>query len=123
VLNDFQPALKMASNLLNEAWRLGDVDTICMFCGSSISFRLKLLHKRYCSVEHKDAYFHAMDRLGLERLAAARPRIDSHEPCTKPVEIAVQLPSEPPKAPKFAAPRIRPHLELGQGEAAVATGL
>ena len=46
--------------------------TTCMFCESSLSFGMKLLHDRYCSAEHKEAYFKSMDRLGLERLIAAK---------------------------------------------------
>jgi hypothetical protein len=112
----------MAYNLLNQQWRLRDVDTTCMFCGSGVSFRMKLQHERYCSTEHKEAYFHAMDRIGLERLTAARPRITSYEPCTKAVDLGVQ--PQPVQAPvKFAAPRIRPHLELGQGEAVAVVGI
>lgn len=83
---------------------------------------MKLLHQRYCSAEHKEAYFHAMDRLGLERLEAARPRMTSYEPCTKALDIAGQMQAES-KATKFVAPRMRPHLELGRSEAAVAAGL
>lgn len=105
-----------------------DVVTTCMFCNSNLSFGTKLLHDRYCSAEHKEAYLQAMDRLGLERLTAARPRINSYEPCTKPVALEPLL-SKPhlparaePKAPKFAT-RPRPRLELAQGEAAAVAGL
>ena len=49
---------------------------------------MKLLHERYCSAEHKEAYSHAMDRLGLERLVAARPHINEYEPCTRPLDLA-----------------------------------
>ena len=96
-----------------------------MFCGSDVSFRMKLLHERYCSAEHKEAYFHSMDRLGLERLVAAKPPIKSYEPCTKAVDLEEQSQAQTvhvqaePRTPKFAA-RMRPHLELSQGEAAVA---
>jgi hypothetical protein len=99
-----------------------------MFCGSEISLRIKLLHKRYCSAEHKDAYFKAMDRLGLERLVAAKPPFKSYEPCTKQLELEEQSEAQPtrvqaePKAPKFSA-RIHPRLELSQGEAAAIAGL
>jgi hypothetical protein len=101
-----------------------------MFCGSGVSLRMKLLHQRYCSAEHKEAYFHAMDRLGLERLIASRPRSGSYEPCTKAVDLDGQSQPQPvqvpalatSKAPNFAA-RMRPHLELAQGEAAVVAGL
>jgi hypothetical protein len=89
---------------------------------------MKLLHDRYCSAEHKEAYFQAMDRLGLERLIAAKPSMKSYEPCTKAVELepqsqaqAVHVQAEP-KTPNFAE-RMRPHLELSQGEAAVVAGL
>jgi hypothetical protein len=96
-----------------------------MFCESSLSFGMKLLHERYCSAEHKEAYFHTMDRLGLERLTAAKPSMKVYEPCTRPLEQApahpVQVQPEP-KSPKFAT-RMRPHLELSQGEAAIAAGL
>jgi hypothetical protein len=114
----------MDRNLLNQQRRLRNVDMICMFCGSGVSFRMKLLHERYCSTEHKEAYFHAMDRIGLERLTAARPRNTSYEPCTKPLDFGVQSQAEPVQAPvKFAATRMRPHLELGQGEAAAVAGI
>jgi hypothetical protein len=102
-----------------------NVVTTCMFCDSSLSFGAKLLHERYCSAEHKEAYLHSMDRLGLERLVAAKPPIKSYEPCTKAVELEEQSQAQPahvqaePKTPNFAQ-RMRPHLELSQGEAAVA---
>ena len=118
----------MVCNLLNQPWRLRDVVTNCMFCDSKLSYGVKLLHERYCSGEHKDAYFKKMDRLGLERLIAAKPSMKSYEPCTKPLEFADQSQTQPlpaqaePKTPNFAA-RMRPHLELRQGEAAVVAGL
>jgi hypothetical protein len=99
-----------------------------MFCESSLSFAMKLLHDRYCSAEHKEAYFKAMDRLGLERLIAAKPPIQSYEPCTKPLEFAGQSPMQSvppqaePKLPKFST-RLHSHLELSQGEAAAIAGL
>ena len=102
--------------------------TTCMFCESSLSFGMKLLHDRYCSAEHKEAYFKSMDRLGLERLIAAKPPIQSYEPCTKPLEFAGQSPVQPvhaqagPKLPKFST-RVHPHLELSQAEAAAIAGL
>ena len=102
--------------------------TTCMFCESSLSLAVRLLHDRYCSAEHKEAYFKSMDRLGLERLFAAKPPIKSYEPCTKPLELEGQPPSQPaqvqaePKAPKFST-RMRPRLELAQGEAVVIAGL
>ena len=83
------------------------------------------MHDRYCSAEHKEAYFDAMDRLGLERLIAAKPSMKSYEPCTKPLEFQEQPQAQSvpapvtPKTPKFAT-RMHSHLELGQGEAAVA---
>ena len=59
-----------------------------MFCGSSVSVAMRLVHGRYCSSEHKEAYFQTMDRLGLERLIAAQPpRTNTHQPCTKPVNF------------------------------------
>jgi hypothetical protein len=99
-----------------------------MFCGSEISIRMKLLHRRYCSTEHQEAYFEAMDRLGLKRLIAAKPPLQSYEPCTRQLGFAEQSQAQPvrgqaePKAPKFS-PRIRPRLELSQGEAAAVAGL
>jgi hypothetical protein len=69
-----------------------------------------------------------MDRLGLERLFAAKPPIKSYEPCTKPLELEGQSPAQPvtvqaeSKVPKFST-RMRPHLELSQGEAAAIAGL
>jgi hypothetical protein len=99
-----------------------------MFCESSLSLAVRLLHDGYCSAEHKEAYFKSMDRLGLERLFAAKPPIKSYEPCTKPLELEGQSPSQlaqvqaEPKAPKFST-RLRPHLELTQGEAVVIAGL
>jgi hypothetical protein len=99
-----------------------------MFCESTLSLAVRLLHDRYCSAEHKEAYFKSMDRLGLERLFAAKPPIKSYEPCTKPLELEGQPPSQPaqvqaePKAPKFST-RMRPRLELAQGEAVVIAGL
>ena len=89
---------------------------------------MRLLHDRYCSAEHKEAYFKAMDRLGLERLFAAKPPIKSYEPCTKSLELEGQSPAPPvpmqaeSKVPKFST-RMRPHLELSQGEAAAVAGL
>ena len=89
---------------------------------------MRLLHDRYCSAEHKEAYFKAMDRLGLERLFAAKPPIKSYEPCTKPLELEGQSPAAPvhvqaeSNAPKFST-RMRPHLELSQGEATAMAGL
>ena len=89
---------------------------------------MRLLHDRYCSAEHKEAYFKAMDRLGLERLFAAKPPIKAYEPCTKPLELERQSPALPvpvqaeSKVPKFST-RMRPHLELAQGEAAAIAGL
>jgi hypothetical protein len=67
------------------------VVTTCMFCGSGVSFGMRLLHGRYCSAEHKNAYFNAMDRLGLERLVAAQPSIQSYESCTKPINLRSHL--------------------------------
>ena len=102
--------------------------TTCMFCESSLSLPVRLLHDRYCSAEHKEAYFKAMDRLGLERLFAAKPPIKSYEPCTKSLELERQSPAPPvpmqaeSKVPKFST-RMRPHLELSQGEAAAVAGL
>ena len=102
--------------------------TTCMFCEASLSVGTKFLHGRYCSAEHKEAYFKSMDELGLERLVAAKPRMRSYEPCTKPLALAAQMPEQTvhvqtePRSPSFAA-RIRPHLELPQGEAAVVAGL
>ena len=102
--------------------------TTCMFCEASLSVGTKLLHGRYCSSEHKEAYFKSMDELGLERLIAAKPTMRSYEPCTKPLALAVQAPDQPVhvqpelRTPSFAA-RMRPHLELSQGEAAVVAGL
>ena len=99
-----------------------------MFCESSLSLPVRLLHDRYCSAEHKEAYFKAMDRLGLERLFAAKPPIKSYEPCTKPLELEGQSPAAPvhvqaeSNAPKFST-RMRPHLELSQGEATAMAGL
>jgi len=99
-----------------------------MFCGSEISFRMKLLHRRYCSTEHQEAYFKTMDRLGLERLIAAKPPLKSYQPCTKQLEFGEQSQAQPvrgqaePKAPKFS-PCIHPRLELSQGEAAAVAGL
>jgi hypothetical protein len=104
------------------------VVTTCMFCGSDVSFRMKLLHDRYCSAEHKQAYFEAMDRLGLERLSQAQPCTKSYEPCTKPVDLGPGTPEQaavsavPPKSPKFEK-RPRPSLELAQGEAAAVAGV
>jgi hypothetical protein len=101
------------------------VVTTCMFCGSDVSFRMKLLHDRYCSDEHKQAYFEAMDRLGLERLNQAQPCTKSYEPCTKPVDLGPSMPEQvvvpavTPTTPKFAQ-RLSPSLELAQGEAAIA---
>jgi len=89
---------------------------------------MRLLHERYCSAEHKEAYFKAMDRLGLERLIAAKPPIKAYEPCTKPLEFAGQSQAQPvppqaePKAPKFST-RLRSQLDLSQGEAAAIVGL
>jgi hypothetical protein len=89
---------------------------------------MRLLHERYCSAEHKEAYFKAMDRLGLERLFAAKPPIKSYEPCTKPLELERQSPAQPipataePKAPKFSA-RLHSQMDLSQGEAAAIAGL
>jgi hypothetical protein len=89
---------------------------------------MRLLHERYCSAEHKEAYFKAMDRLGLERLFAAKPPIKSYEPCTKPLELEGQSPAQPipataePKAPKFSA-RLHSQMDLSQGEAAAIAGL
>src|SRR5579864_3430798 len=105
-----------------------NVVTTCMFCEASLSVATKLLHGRYCSSEHKEAYFKSMDELGLERLIAARPRMKSYEPCTKPLALAPQSPEQPvhsqtePRTPSFTA-RMRPHLELPQGQAAVVAGL
>ena len=65
--------------------------TTCMFCGSGVSFAMRLLHGRYCSADHKNAYFNAMDRLGLERLMAAQSSIKSYEPCTKAVDFGRHL--------------------------------
>ena len=102
--------------------------TTCMFCEASLSVGTKFLHGRYCSAEHKEAYFKSMDKLGLERLVAAKPTMRSDEPCTKPLALAAQTPEQTvhvqtePRSPSFAA-RIRPHLELPQGEAAVVAGL
>lgn len=102
--------------------------TTCMFCESSLSLPMRLLHERYCSAEHKEAYFKAMDRLGLERLFAAKPPIKSYEPCTKPLELEGQSPAQPipataePKAPKFSA-RLHSQMDLSQGEAAAIAGL
>jgi hypothetical protein len=42
-----------------------------MFCKAKVSFRMRILHGRYCSAAHKEAYLEAMDRLGLARLAEA----------------------------------------------------
>ncbi len=89
---------------------------------------MRLIHGRYCSAEHKEAYFESLDRLGLERLAAAKPRnANAYQPCTKAVALEGELQPEPvaeevvaaPKGGKSAA-RIRAHLDLAQGEAAVA---
>ena len=102
--------------------------TTCMFCEASLSVGTKFLHGRYCSAEHKEAYFKSMDELGLERLVAAKPRMRSYEPVTKPLALASQAPEQPvhvqpeAKTSSFAA-RMRPHLELSQGEAVVAAGL
>ena len=102
--------------------------TTCMFCESSLSLPVRLLHDRYCSAEHKEAYLKAMDRLGLERLFAAKPPIKSYEPCTKPLEFEGQSQAQPvpvpaePKVSKFST-RMRSHLELAQGEAAAIAGL
>src|ERR1700722_5601477 len=99
-----------------------------MFCESSLSLPMRLLHNRYCSAEHKEAYFKSMDRLGLERLFAAKPPIKSYEPCTTPLELEGQSSAAPvnvqteSKVPKFSTRR-RPHLELSQGEAAAVAGL
>jgi hypothetical protein len=99
-----------------------------MFCEKSLSFGTKLLHERYCSAEHKEADLKSMDRLGLERLFAAKPPIKSYEPCTKPLEFEGQSPAQPvpvqaePKTSKFST-RMRSHLELAQGEAAAIAGL
>jgi hypothetical protein len=117
----------LAYNLLDQSWRLRIVVTTCMFCESSLSLPMRLLHERYCSAEHKEAYFKAMDRLGLERLFTAKPPIKSYEPCTKPLEFEGQSPAPPvlvpePKAPNFST-RMRSHLELAQGEAAAIAGL
>jgi len=104
------------------------VVTTCMFCESSLSLPMRLLHERYCSAEHKEAYFKAMDRLGLERLFAAKPPIKSYEPCTKPLELEGQSPAQPvpaaaePKAPKFSA-RLHSQLDLSHSEAAAIAGL
>jgi hypothetical protein len=104
------------------------VVTTCMFCDSKLSIAMRLLHDRYCSTEHKEAYFRAMDRLGLERLVAAQVLSKSGGPCTKPLDLGQQMQSEPvhmpaePKDPKLAK-RMRPHLELAQGEAAAVAGL
>jgi hypothetical protein len=89
---------------------------------------MRLLHDRYCSAEHKEAYFNAMDRLGLERLFTAKPPIQSYEPCTKALELAGQSPAQPvpaaaePKAPKFST-CLHSQLDLSQGEAAAIAGL
>ena len=100
--------------------------TTCMFCETNLSFGTKLLHKRYCSAEHKEAYLKSMDRLGLERLIAAKPSMKSYEPCTRPLEFGEQSQAQPvhaePKIPKFST-RLRPQLELSQGEAAAVAGL
>jgi hypothetical protein len=64
---------------------------------------MKLLHQRYCCAEHKAAYFDAMDRLGSERLMAARPRNNSDQPY-------IELDATSSKV----APLIQPQIELGQ---------
>ena len=69
--------------------------TTCMFCEASLSVGTKFLHGRYCSAEHKEAYFKSMDELGLERLVAAKPRMRSYEPVTKPLALASQAPEQP----------------------------
>ena len=69
-----------------------------------------------------------MDRLGLERLAAAKPRSENlYQPCTKALALDGELQPEPAPEPVAASPktakstaRIRAHLDLAQGEAAVA---
>ena len=49
---------------------------------------MRLLHGKFCSAAHKEAYFQSMDRMGLERLIAAQPTgTNTYQPCTKPVNF------------------------------------
>lgn len=99
-----------------------------MFCDSNVSMAMRLVHGRYCSADHKEAYFQTMDRLGLERLNDAKPRnASTYQPCTKAVSLESQAQPEAvpvPAAPKTSktGPRMRPHLDLAQGEAAAIAG-
>jgi hypothetical protein len=89
-LSDFQiflVGLQFAISIVE----ITNVVTTCLYCGSGVSFGMRLLHGRYCSAEHQDAYFNDMDRLGLERLTAAKPSIQSYEPCTKSLDLGSQL--------------------------------
>jgi hypothetical protein len=52
----------------------------CMFCNGNVPLTMRLVHGRYCSALHKEAYFDAMDRLGSARLSEGRAFIrEAHD--------------------------------------------
>ena len=96
--------------------------TKCMFCDAPVSVASRLLHGRYCSTAHHEAYLESLDRLGLQRLREARPSACKvYEPCTKRLELVPAGETSVPIAAECKGPNlskvIHTHLDLVRGEA------